>query len=56
MIESTRHYRKTQLDKVSTEYGDEFPPKIKIIKPNGETKWLNISENELRQIMYILTK
>jgi hypothetical protein len=47
-------YRKAQFEKVATEY-NEYKPKIKIIKPNGETNWLDISEEELRKIKEILT-
>ena len=43
-----------QFDKVSTKYS-EFKPKIKIAKPNGETNWFDIEENELSQIKNILT-
>jgi hypothetical protein len=49
-----REYRKDQLKQVATEYF-EFWAKIKIIKPDGETKWMDISENELKQIKHILT-
>ena len=48
------NYRKTQFDKIDTVYGEVYPPKIKIIKPNGETNWLNITEEELQKIKAIL--
>lgn len=51
-------YRKSQLSKVygkDLEYS-EYKPKIKIIKPCGETKWLDITEKELGQIVDVLTK
>ena len=51
---NTKEYRISQFKKVSTEYC-EFKPKIKIIKPNGETNWLDIEENELQKIKAILT-
>ena len=50
----TRDYRKLELSKVQTIYS-EYPAKIKIIKPDGETKWLDITELELKQITHILT-
>ena len=49
----TRDYRKIQFKSVSTAYC-EFKPKIKIIKPNGETNWLDIKEEELEKIKAIL--
>jgi len=49
----TKEYRKSQFEKVSTIY-NEYKPKIKIIKPNGETNWLDIEEEELEQIKKIL--
>ena len=52
---TTKEYRKYEFDKVGTEYS-EYKPKIKIIKPNGATKWLDIEESELHQIINILTK
>jgi len=54
MDEITKQYRISQFEKVSTEYF-EFKPKIKIIKPNGETNWIDIDEKELIKIRDILT-
>ena len=51
----TRDYRLSQFKKVSTIY-HEYKPKIKIIKPNGETKWLDIEEEELQKIKGILIR
>jgi hypothetical protein len=48
-----KDYIKAQFDKVGTEYS-EYKPKIKIIKPNGETNWLDITEKQLQQIKNIL--
>ena len=53
MDESTREYRKTELAKVATEYS-EYKTRIKIIKPNGETKWLDIENDEFLAIQKIL--
>ena len=53
MNEQTRTYRQEQFKKVSTVYS-EYKPKIKIIKPNGETNWMDIEEGELLEIMRIL--
>lgn len=48
-------YRKAQFLKIETVYS-EFPTKIKIIKPNGETHWMDITEQELAQIKELLTE
>lgn len=53
MDKITKSYRKQQFDKVNTEYS-EYQPKIKIIKPNGETNWLDITEAELLKIRSLL--
>lgn len=50
----TKEYRSAQLDRVKTEY-HAYKTKIKIIKPNGETNWLDIENNEFKQISAILT-
>ena len=47
-------YIKAQFEKVSTKYS-EYKPKIKIIKPNAETNWMDITEEELTKIKNILT-
>ncbi len=51
----TKEYRIKEFEKVSTIY-HEYIPKIKVIKPNGETNWLDISEKELQKIKKILTE
>lgn len=48
-------YRQTQLKKVETVY-NEYNPMIKIIKPDGETNWLDITEDELQEIIKILNR
>lgn len=48
------NYIKAQFDKISTKYGNEYKPKIKIIKPNEETNWLDITEEQLQKIKAIL--
>ena len=53
MDKATREYRKTELAKVATEYS-EYKTRIKIIKPNGETKWLDIENDEFLAIQKIL--
>lgn len=50
---STKEYRKLQFTCIDTVYS-EYKPKIKIIKPNGETNWLDITEAELQEIKAIL--
>ena len=51
----TQKYRIRELEKVSTVY-EEYKTKIKIIKPNGETNWMDIENEELKEIILILTK
>lgn len=51
--ELTRRYREAQFEEVATPYS-EYLPKIKIIKPDGETNWIDITEAELAQIKDIL--
>jgi hypothetical protein len=51
----TKEYRKSEFKKVDTKYF-EYLPKIKIIKPNGETNWIDITELELQEIIKTLTK
>jgi len=53
MDKITKEYRIQQFEKVKTEYS-EFRPKIKIIKPNGETNWMDIDESELQKIKSLL--
>ena len=53
MDKVTSTYRKQQFDKVNTEYF-EYQPKIKIIKPNGETNWMDITEEELLKVRALL--
>ena len=53
MNKQTADYRKVQFAKCATVY-HEFLPKIKIIKPDGETNWLDITEDELQSIIALL--
>lgn len=46
-------YLKSEFAKVSTVYC-EYKPKIKIIKPDGETNWLTITELQLEQLKDIM--
>lgn len=55
MLKDLKEYRLNEFKKISTVYS-EYRPKIKIIKPNGETNWLDISETDLQKIKKILTK
>lgn len=52
-IDNARHHA-AQFEKVSTPYS-EYPTKIKIIKPDGETNWMDITEDELEQIRKLLS-
>ena len=47
------NHRQVELNKLKTEYY-EFKTKIKLIKPDGETKWLDIEDFEFNQIKDIL--
>ena len=49
----TKKYRQIQFDKISTEYS-EYKTKIKIIKPNGSTNWIDIEVDEFEKIKNIL--
>ena len=55
MNTETKEYRKSEFKKIETEYS-EYKPMIKIIKPDNETEWLNITEEEMQEIITILTK
>jgi len=52
---TTNEYRTQQFEKVSTIYS-EYKPKIKIVKPDGQTHWFDIEESELQEIKNILIK
>ena len=52
---TTEKYRKLQFKKVKTLYC-EYKTKVKFIKPNGETNWLDISNDEFINIVELLTK
>ena len=51
----TRAYRSQQFEELREEHS-EYKTKIKIIKPNNETNWLDIENNEFEQIKAILLK
>ncbi len=48
-----KEYLKRQFDRVSTQYV-EYPAKVKFIKPNGETNWLNINDEQFEAIKKII--
>ena len=48
-------YRISQFKKVKTIFC-EYKTKVKFIKPNGETNWLDISNDEFINIVELLTK
>lgn len=54
MTKQTKEYRAGEFAKVGTEYS-EYRPKLKIIKPDGATNWIDITEAELKAIEKILT-
>ena len=49
----TLAYRQAELKKLDTEYC-KLKTKIKLIKPNRGTKWLDIEDFEFKQIKDIL--
>lgn len=56
MDKVTKKYRINQFNKVFTIPAScDYSPKIKIITPAGETKWLDITQEELLEIKKILT-
>jgi hypothetical protein len=55
MDKLTRDYRQSQFNLIATEY-IEYKTKIKFIKPNGQTNWLDIENSEFEKIKNILTK
>ena len=50
----TQKYRIKEFNKIETEYF-EYNTKLKLIKPNGETNWIDISNEELNAIKELLT-
>ena len=52
---TTSEYRKIEFKKVKTIY-TEYKTKIKLVKPNGETNWLDITNDEFINIVEFLTK
>ena len=52
---TTSEYRKIEFKKVKTIYS-ETKTKVKFIKPNGDTNWLDISNDEFINIVELLTK
>lgn len=52
---TTSEYRKIEFKKVKTIYS-ETKTKVKFIKPNGDTNWLDISNDEFINIVEFLTK
>lgn len=54
MTTSTKKYRESQFNRISEVYL-EFHTKIKFIKPNGETNWIDIEIEEFEKIKKILT-
>lgn len=49
----TKNYRKSQFEKVATVFS-EFKTKVKFIKPDGETHWMDIEISEFEAIKKIL--
>tara|TARA_Y100001963_G_C6701294_1_gene409627 strand:- start:778 stop:990 length:213 start_codon:yes stop_codon:yes gene_type:complete len=51
---NNKQYRKKEFEKINTVYND-YKTKLKFIKPNGETNWLDINNKELEKIINLLT-
>lgn len=51
----TREFRRLQFEKINEPYV-EYKTKVKFIKPNGETHWMDITNEELDEIKKILTE
>ena len=52
---TTEEYRISQFKRVKTLYA-ETKTKVKFIKPNGETNWLDITNDEFINEVELLTK
>ena len=50
----TKEYRKKEFEKISTVY-NEYNTKVKFIKPNGATNFIDINNSELHKIINLLT-
>jgi len=50
---STKKYRLAQFEKIKEEYV-EYKTKVKFIKPNGETHWIDIDNDEFAKIKDVL--
>jgi hypothetical protein len=55
MNKQTKKYRKTEFKKVNTIYNN-YKTCIKIVKPNGNTNWLTIDNEEFNKIVELLTE
>ena len=49
-----KEYRKREFEKISTIY-NEWNTKVKFVKPNGETNYMDITNRELERIINLLT-
>ena len=54
MDKLTKHYRKSEVSQVQ-ENQHGFRAQVKIVGIGGETKWLSITDAELKAIKKILT-
>lgn len=54
MTPETAKYRRSQFTRTNTIYS-EYPHKIKVIAPNGETNWMDITWGEYRELVKLLT-
>ena len=59
----TKNYRKSELAKLANDYSpnyfrkwSEYKTKVKFVRPDGQTKWLAITNAEFEKIVGILTQ
>jgi len=55
IAEQTKNYRRAQFDKLGDTQYIKYKTKVKFIKPDGETNWLDIESEELQTIIEVLT-
>lgn len=57
----TKNYRKSEFEKLKTTFLNplfkysEYKTKVKFVRPDGQTKWLDITNDEFDKIVGILT-
>ncbi|MEE9573190.1 MAG: hypothetical protein V3W20_09095 [Candidatus Neomarinimicrobiota bacterium] len=54
-VEDQYNYRQDQLAKID-DHSDRYSTKIKVVSENDETKWLDITDAEVKEIKQILVR